>query len=94
MSLKNDKKPLANDATLASVGISDGAELTVKDLGPQVSWTTVFLVEYVRIYILRVHSVRSCASPTQGGPLLIHPLFYHLPRVLYGTSVQHSSLQK
>jgi very-long-chain enoyl-CoA reductase len=26
----------------------DGAELAVKDLGPQISWRTVFLVEYVR----------------------------------------------
>lgn len=26
----------------------DGAEVTVKDLGPQIGWKTVFLIEYVR----------------------------------------------
>ncbi|VDB86649.1 unnamed protein product [Peniophora sp. CBMAI 1063] len=75
LSLKDDKKALVDEATLASVGIADGAELAVKDLGPQVSWRTVFLVEYV-------------------GPLIIHPLFYHLPQYIYGGPVQHSAIQK
>jgi very-long-chain enoyl-CoA reductase len=30
----------------------------------------------------------------QGGPLLIHPLFYHFSRIFYGVPVQHSPLQK
>jgi very-long-chain enoyl-CoA reductase len=42
--LKDDKK-------LKDVlgGIIEGGELQVKDLGPQVSWRTVFLAEYVCI---------------------------------------------
>lgn len=42
-----EKKVLDDDAsTLKSVGVSDGDTLDIKDLGPQISWRTVFLVEY------------------------------------------------
>ena len=41
---------LQDDATLASVGFGEAGELTVKDLGEQISWMTVFIIEYVRIY--------------------------------------------
>ncbi|ELU39943.1 3-oxo-5-alpha-steroid 4-dehydrogenase domain-containing protein [Rhizoctonia solani AG-1 IA] len=30
---------------------------------------------------------------TQIGPLLIHPVVYHLPKLIYGKDVQHSQLQ-
>jgi very-long-chain enoyl-CoA reductase len=48
LSLKGEAKALDNDAILATAGVRDGGELAVKDLGPQVSWRTVFLTEYVR----------------------------------------------
>jgi very-long-chain enoyl-CoA reductase len=41
-------KGLNDTSTLEEAGVVDGATLYVKDLGPQVSWRTVFLVEYVR----------------------------------------------
>ena len=50
--MKGEKKALVDDATLADAGIVDGTELNIKDLGPQISWRTVFIVEYVRFYSL------------------------------------------
>jgi len=46
LSLKGGAKALDDDAVLAAVSVRDGSELVVKDLGAQVSWKTVFLVEY------------------------------------------------
>ncbi len=53
ISLKGDRKALDDEDQLQELGIGDGAELTVKDLGPQISWRTVFLIEYVRHSLLK-----------------------------------------
>ena len=52
--MKDDKKALNDDERLTSVlgEKFESGELVVKDLGPQVGWMTVFLVEYVSIYRL------------------------------------------
>ena len=47
ITLKGDRKILPDHTTLNQAGIVDGSELLVKDLGPQISWRVVFLVEYV-----------------------------------------------
>ncbi|RPD60011.1 hypothetical protein L226DRAFT_552913 [Lentinus tigrinus ALCF2SS1-7] len=75
LTLKGDNKALSDETLLKDAGVADGSEVAVKDLGPQISWRTVFLIEYV-------------------GPLIIHPLFYHFPRLFFGGPVQHSTLQK
>ncbi|KAG0232555.1 3-oxo-5-alpha-steroid 4-dehydrogenase-domain-containing protein [Mortierella sp. GBAus27b] len=41
-----DKAALETGNTLSSYGIKDGDSVTFKDLGPQISWRTVFLIEY------------------------------------------------
>ncbi|TFK27845.1 hypothetical protein FA15DRAFT_754029 [Coprinopsis marcescibilis] len=72
LSLKGDKKAL-NDED--KVNALSGKELQVKDLGPQIGWRTVFLIEYV-------------------GPLIVHPVIYYYPKLVYGKDVQHSAVQK
>ncbi|KAF9007482.1 3-oxo-5-alpha-steroid 4-dehydrogenase-domain-containing protein [Cyathus striatus] len=72
LTLPSERKPLDDDVKLSALGAQ---ELQIKDLGPQISWRTVFLIEYV-------------------GPLIIHPLIYHFPKLIYGQDVKHSALQK
>ncbi|KAH9015271.1 hypothetical protein EDB83DRAFT_2440249 [Lactarius deliciosus] len=76
LTLKGDPKALDDDCHSGKLRVcAVETKLVVKDLGPQVSWRTVFLTEY-------------------AGPLVIHPLLYHLPNVFYRGQVQHSQLQK
>jgi very-long-chain enoyl-CoA reductase len=58
LTLKGEAKALDDDAVLAAAGVRDGSELAVKDLGPQISWKTVFLIEYVRLFSLSIHLPR------------------------------------
>ncbi|KAK5175039.1 3-oxo-5a-steroid 4- dehydrogenase [Saxophila tyrrhenica] len=43
-----DGKPVPNDKSVSidSTGLRDGATIQVKDLGPQIAWRTVFIIEY------------------------------------------------
>lgn len=70
ITLKDSKNLLVDDITLKDAGVVEGGELSVKDLGPQVSWKTVFLVEYVSVFCI------SWLSVTDTHPLgwpVVHP---------------------
>lgn len=87
ITLKDSKNTLNDEAKLVDAG-----ELLVKDLGPQISWKTVFLVEYVS---RRVNWVVDGTDATEkAGPLVIHPILYYFPEYIWGGPVYHSMLQR
>lgn len=62
----------AKDATVLSTGLRDQSTIFVKDLGPQIGWRTVFLIEYAGpifihplVYVLRPYIYRH--APAQGS---------------------------
>ncbi|KAK3675084.1 Very-long-chain enoyl-CoA reductase [Recurvomyces mirabilis] len=69
---KNDGKPIANDkkTSVSSVGLENGSVIQVKDLGPQIAWRTVFIIEYLGP--LLIHPVL----------LLLRPYIYRNPNLL------------
>lgn len=47
-------KDRKDSATVSSLGLSDGSKIYIKDLGPQISWRTVFVLEYLGPLVLYV----------------------------------------
>lgn len=45
-------KDRKDSATVASLGVSNGSKIYIKDLGPQISWRTVFVLEYLGPLVL------------------------------------------
>ncbi|KZT73171.1 hypothetical protein DAEQUDRAFT_722297 [Daedalea quercina L-15889] len=70
LSLKGEKKALADESSLQDAGIQDGDELAVKDLGPQLGWRTVYLIEYAGP--LFIHPLFYHYQTVYGGPPVKH----------------------
>ena len=72
-----DKRPLVgDDKALRDLGVEKSCTLLVKDLGPQVSWRTVFVVEYLGPMI--IHPLLFLIMPAfweyMGTPFTISPV--------------------
>lgn len=46
ITLESKGKSLKDEQSLKELNIQNGSKLYVRDLGPQISWKTVFLAEY------------------------------------------------
>ncbi|PVU90540.1 hypothetical protein BB561_004837 [Smittium simulii] len=96
-----NKKPFLDDnATLEKLEVKDGDTLIVKDLGPQISWTLVFLVEYAGPIL--IHSFFYHFSSLAYGKVFEHSkpqkylyfmaLFHYFKRELETVFVHRFSL--
>jgi len=60
---------LSSEKKLSDYGLTNDCTIVFKDLVPQISWSTVFVLEYL-------------------GPLLVYPIFYMQPWLIYGEVTQ------
>ena len=83
-----DNKPLDDTKTIESLG--EHPTVVIKDLGAQISWRTVYMVEYASAYSPPdVYPL----NPLQLGPMIIHPLLYFYPQFFYRRHLPHSQVQ-
>lgn len=68
--------PNAKDFTIERTGLRNQSVVYVKDLGPQIAWQTVFVIEYLGpllihplIYYLRPYLFRIAGAPSQAQTL-------------------------
>ena len=64
----SDGTPIQNskDISIHSIGMRDQSTIFVKDLGPQISWRTVFIVEYIGPLVIHplVYAIRPYVYPS------------------------------
>ncbi|XKL67534.1 hypothetical protein PGB90_003025 [Kerria lacca] len=71
-------KTLKDSDTLKSLGLKNGSKLYVKDLGPQIGWSTVFLCEYAGplfsylLFYLRPSLIYGAGADTKPMAHVVH----------------------
>ena len=64
----SDGTPISNsgDVSINSTGLRDQSTIYVKDLGPQIAWRTVFIVEYIGPLLIHplVYAIRPYVYPS------------------------------
>lgn len=70
--LESKGKTLKDSDTLNSLNLRDGCKLYVKDLGPQIGWSTVFLAEYAGplfVYLIFYNRPSILYGDTSNNPI-------------------------
>ncbi|KAF1991438.1 3-oxo-5-alpha-steroid 4-dehydrogenase family protein-like protein [Aulographum hederae CBS 113979] len=67
--------PNSKTVTIADTGLRDRSAISVKDLGPQIAWRTVFLVEYLGPILIHpfIYALRSYLYPNPAKPFSFPP---------------------
>lgn len=70
--LESKGKALKDSDTLNSLNLRNGCKLYVKDLGPQIGWSTVFLAEYAGplfVYLIFYNRPSILYGDTTNSPI-------------------------
>lgn len=70
-----DKKPITSTSDLLSQ-----SEVSVKDLGPQIGWRTVYIIEYLGPLLLHILSYRYFGEPKKYNLLWKMQVFHYAKR--------------
>lgn len=97
ITLENEKGKtvLAINKTFKQLGISDDCQLIVKDLGPQIDWKTVFVIEYLgpiifhSIFFYGYHSFFNEYQNTKAQIVLYDLSLLHFLKREYETLFVH-----
>lgn len=75
----------SGDATVHSIGLRDQSTIYVKDLGPQIGWQTVFLIEYFGPIL--IHPLIYAAAPYIYRSAV--PEASHMQKLVLLTTIAH-----
>lgn len=84
-------KTLKDNETLQNLNLRSGSKLYVKDLGPQIGWSTVFLCEYagpLAVYLWVYYRPWIFFGETTGLPYHTTQQYVNSAQILYNSSIR------